>query len=215
MSNKTFAVLGMGRFGMGIALELSKLGAQVMVADHNEDLIDQVKDQVERAVLCDLSDPMSLKKLGLAQMDTVLVTMASNLESSIMCCMIAKESGVGRIVAKARNVRMGDILTRVGADEIIYPEEESAKRNAIRLYSNEIRDFFNIQDALSLIEVVPRSAWVNHSLLELELRKKYGINVIGIKVKGKIMGNPDPNRLIEKDDTLLIIMNKSDVSKVF
>ncbi len=211
---KSFAVLGMGKFGQSICVELSKMGAEVLAVDQNEDLIDQVKDQVERAAVADLSDPEDIRKLGIASMDTVVVTMSMSMEASILCCMIAKESGVKQVVAKAKDHLMGQILQRVGADEIIYPEEESAKRNAYRLISSEIRDFFNIQDTLSLIEMVPKSAWIGHNLIELNLRRKYGMNVIGVKIEGKTIENPDPERNIEETDTLLVILKKSDVSNV-
>ncbi|MBR2281291.1 MAG: TrkA family potassium uptake protein [Spirochaetales bacterium] len=211
---KSFAVLGMGKFGQSISVELSRMGAEVLAVDQNEDLVDQVKDQVERAAVADLNDPESIRKLGIADMDTVIVTMATSMEASILCCMIAKESGVKHVVAKAKDHLMGHILQRVGADEIIYPEEESAKRNAFRLISPDILDFFNIQDTLSLVEMVPKSSWVGHNLIELNLRRKLGMNVIGVKVNGKDIQNPDPERKIEETDTLMIIMRKSDVSNV-
>ncbi len=211
---KSFAVLGMGKFGQSICVELSKMGAEVLAVDQNEDLVDQVKDQVERAAVADLSDPESIRKLGVADMDTVIITMSTSMEASILCCMISKESGVRRVVAKAKDHLMGQILQRVGADEVIYPEEESAKRNAFRLISPDIRDFFNIQDTLSLLEIVPKQAWVGHNLIELNLRRKLGMNVIGIKINGKDIENPDPERNIEETDTLLVIMKKSDVSNV-
>ncbi len=211
---KSFAVLGMGKFGQSICVELSKMGAEVLAVDQNEELIDQVKDQVERAAVADLNDPEAIKKLGIADMDTVIVTMSMSMEASILCCMIAKESGVRQVVAKAKDHLMGQILQRVGADEIIYPEEESAKRNAYRLISSDILDFFNIQDTLSLIEMVPKSSWIGHNLIELNLRRKYGMNVIGVKPHGGTIENPDPERLIEETDTLMVIMKKADVSNV-
>ena len=211
---KSFAVLGMGKFGQSICVELSKMGAEVLAVDQDEDLIDQVKDQVERAAVADLSDPEAIRKLGIADMDTVIVTMSTSMEASILCCMIAKEAGVRRVVAKAKDHLMGQILQRVGADEVIYPEEESAKRNAFRLISPDIRDFFNIQDALSLIEIVPKPTWIGHNLIELNLRRKFGMNVIGVKINGKDIENPDPEKNIEATDTLLVIMKKSDVSNV-
>lgn len=211
---KSFAVLGMGKFGQSICVELSKMGAEVLAVDQDEDLVDQVKDQVERAAVADLCDPESIKKLGIADMDTVIVTMSTSMEASILCCMISKEAGVRRVVAKAKDHLMGQILQRVGADEVIYPEEESAKRNAFRLISPDIRDFFNIQDVLSLVEIVPKPAWIGHNLIELNLRRKFGMNVIGVKINGKDIENPDPERNLEGTDTLLVIMKKSDVSNV-
>lgn len=204
----------MGKFGQSICVELSKMGAEVLAVDQDEDLVDQVKDQVERAAVADLCDPESIKKLGIADMDTVIVTMSTSMEASILCCMVSKEAGVRHVVAKAKDHLMGQILQRVGADEVIYPEEESAKRNAFRLISPDIRDFFNIQDALSLIEIVPKQAWIGHNLIELNLRRKFGMNVIGVKINGKDIENPDPERNLEGTDTLLVIMKKSDVSNV-
>ncbi len=126
--NKTLsvAVLGLGRFGIYAAKELFEQGVDLLIADKNAETINQLSDIADIAVTCDLSDPEAVESLGLGNMNIVLVSMGSNMDSSIMCTMIAKEQGVHKVIAKAASERMGKILKKVGADEIIYPEKEMA-----------------------------------------------------------------------------------------
>ncbi len=127
MAKKSFAVLGMGRFGRGVALALAENGEEVMIVDKETETIDQYSSQVTYAIAADLADEKAVQELGLGNMDTVIVGMGMDLEASILSVMIAKESGARKVIAKAASKRMGDILLRVGADRIIYPEEEMGK----------------------------------------------------------------------------------------
>jgi len=127
MAGKTFAVLGMGRFGRGVALELARNGEEVMIVDKESETIDQYAPQVTYAITADLADEKAVQDLGLGNMDAVIIGMGMDLEASILSVMVAKESGANEIIAKAANKRMGEILLKVGADRIIYPEEEMGK----------------------------------------------------------------------------------------
>jgi trk system potassium uptake protein TrkA len=135
MANQSYAVLGLGRFGRGVALALAQNGEEVMIVDKESELIEQYAPQVTYAITADLADEEAVQELGLGNMDAVIVGMGMDLEASILCVMVAKESGVGQVIAKAANKRMGDILLRVGADRIIYPEEEMGKWVAMSLIS--------------------------------------------------------------------------------
>ena len=139
---KSIAVLGMGRFGQFLTAELSKNGADVLIADGDEENIRKFANQVSCAIKADLNDPEVIRGLGLSGVDTVVVAMGSSLDASIMCVMVAKELGVPYVIAKAASLRMGEILRRVGADEIIYPEKESAELTARRLLSSDFLEFF-------------------------------------------------------------------------
>ncbi len=142
MAKKTYAVLGMGRFGRGVALALAQNGEEVMIVDKNSEVIEQYASQVTYAIAADLADEEAVQELGLGNMDVVVVGMGMDLEASILAVMISKESGVKDIIAKAASKRMGDILLRVGADRIIYPEEEMGKRVAkglILKYQDKIK----------------------------------------------------------------------------
>ena len=127
MAKKSFAVLGMGRFGRGVALALAQNGEEVMIVDKIGENIDQYASQVTYAIVADLADEEAVQDLGLGNMDAVIVAMGMDLEASILSVMIAKESGAKEVIAKAKSRRMGEILLRVGADRVIYPEEEMGK----------------------------------------------------------------------------------------
>ncbi len=126
--NKTLsiAVLGLGRFGKYVAKELFENGVDLLLADKDEEVINQMSEIADMAVACDLADPEAIEKLGLGNMNIVIIAMGSSLESSIMCTTIAKEQGVHKVIAKAGNERMGKVLKKLGADEIIYPEKTMA-----------------------------------------------------------------------------------------
>ena len=153
---KSIAVLGMGRFGQFLTAELSRNGADVLIADDNEENIRKFANEVSCAIKADLNDPEVIRGLGLAGVDTVVVAMGSSLDASIMCVMVAKELGVHRVIAKAASLRMGEILRRVGADEIIYPEKESAELTARRLMSSDFLDFFNLGSELCVFSMKPK-----------------------------------------------------------
>ena len=121
------AVLGLGRFGKFTAKELFENGVDLLIADDNEEIINQMSDIAEVAVTCDLSDPDAVEKLGLGNMDVVIVCMGSSMDPSITCIMVAKEQGVHRVIAKAGSDRMGKVLKKIGADEIVYPEKTMAQ----------------------------------------------------------------------------------------
>ena len=145
---KSIAVLGLGRYGQFLADALCRQGADVLVADDDEEIIQRFAPMVSCAVKADLNEPGAIRNLGLNDVDTVVVSMGSSLESSIMCVMVAKEMGIPHVIAKAASLRMGDILRRVGADEIVYPEKESAEATARRLLSSDFIEFFVAQEHL-------------------------------------------------------------------
>ena len=210
---KSFAILGMGRYGRELAKNLYDNGADVLIADDNVELINQLSANATYAVATDLSDPENLKDLGLSNMDVVVVCMSRHVEASVMCAMYAKEAGVPMVVAKACSQRMGKLLKKVGADKITYVEEEAAQRAANHLVSDNLLEYFDLSDNLCLIDMKPKAEWVGKDVRELKLRDKYGINVVAIK-KGSSSFPVDPEAPIEKDFELLIAMNKNDVKKI-
>ena len=146
--SKSIAVLGLGRFGKKLALGLYENGVDVMAVDRDQKLIDSISDKVTYALVADFSNAESIKGIGLEEMDTVVVAMGSDLTASIMAVMISKELGVPYVMAKASDERMGAILTKVGADEVIYPEEEMGERTARILVFDSFLEFFEIDDLL-------------------------------------------------------------------
>ncbi|MBR6402789.1 MAG: TrkA family potassium uptake protein [Eubacterium sp.] len=212
--SKSIAVLGLGRFGKKLALGLYENGADVMAVDRDSKLIDSISDKVTYALVADFSDAESIKGLGLEEMDTVVVAMGSDLTASIMAVMISKEVGVPYVLAKASDERMGAILTKVGADEIVYPEEEMGERTARILVFDSFLEFFEIDDNLCMLEMKPKDEWIGKNLKELNLREKYSMNVVAIKNKNGMKSHINPDKPLGEDMTLLVIIDKVDLKKL-
>ena len=202
---KSIAVLGMGRFGQFLTAELSKNGADVLIADDNEETVRRFANMVSCAIKADLNDPDVIRGLGLQGVDTAVVSMGSSLDASIMCVMVAKELGVPHVIAKAASLRMGEILRRVGADEIIYPEKESAELTARRLMSSDFLDFFNLGSELSVFSMKPKKDWIGKSLRELRLRDRYQLNVIALRENNVTSASMDPDQPLIADCELFAV----------
>ena len=212
--SKQIAVLGMGRFGKSIALSLSDMGADVMAVDANPDVLEKVADKVTFAIEADLKNAESITGTGIENMDVVVVAMGSDLTASITSVMAAKEVGVPFVMAKAADDRMGAILEKVGADKVIYPEEETGVRTARTLMSDSFMDYFDIDKNLCMLEMHPKEDWIGKNLIELNLREKYHANVVAIKDENKMHAFVDPNRKLEETDELLVLLDKTDIKKL-
>ena len=208
---KSFAVLGLGRFGKRLALSLYEMGEEVMAVDKRPELVEAVADSVTYAVEADVSNAEALKGINIGNIDTVVVAMGSDLTASIMAVMASKEEGVPCVIAKAADERMGDILKKVGADRIIFPEEETGIRTARKLVSDSFLEFFDIDDNLCLVEMKPKPEWIGKNLIELQLRDKYHVNVVAIKDESEMRSFIDPKRPLEDDTQLLVIVEKEDL----
>ena len=213
MKYNSFVVLGLGKFGQAIADKLLESGADVMVVDNDEDIIEQYSAKATAAIEADLTDPTAIKAMGISNIDCAIICMGMSLEASIICTMVAKECGVKWVVAKAGSDRMGQVLTKVGADEIIYPEEESGIRTAKRLIASNFLEYFDVSDELCLVEMVPKDKWVGKTLKELNLRQKYGVNVIAIK-DGVVQEYVDPDKPLKACNPLIMILHKNNLSKL-
>ncbi len=211
---KSFAVIGLGRFGRSIALELYRLGADVMVIDKDEEKINRLSDYVTCAINVDVCDTDALTNVGLSNMDAVIVAMSDYLEPSVMSVITAKDLGVPLVIAKARDELTGSIFDKVGADKVVYPEKESGMRLSRKLLSTDFLEFFELSDTVSLIELLPRKEWVGKSLKELNLRKEYRINVIAIKDNEDINVVMDPDEPLKEDCPLVITIKKSDMKRL-
>ena len=212
--NKSFAILGMGKFGQRLATDLYDAGADVLIADEDEDLIDQLADRATYAMTADLSDPESIAQLGLSNMDVVVVCMARHIEASIMCAMVAKEAGVPKVIAKASSKRMKDVLLKVGADEVSLFEEEAASRTARKLLSSDFIDFFDLSDNLCIVNMHPKNEWVGENLMNLRLREKHGINVVAINDGNGLSAIINPTEPLTKEMDLLCVLSKKDAAKL-
>lgn len=211
---KSFAVIGLGRFGSSVARQLYNDGAEVMVIDNDIDEVNKIADSVTVATSIDVTDTDALKNVGLSNMDAVIVSMAASLEPSIICILTAKDLGVPMVIAKARDEISGEIFQKVGADIVLYPERSSGIRLAHKLMSNDFVDFFDLSDSVSLIELMPKAEWVGKSLKQLNLRKEYKINVVAIKQDDDINVSMDPDEPIKEGCPLLVVIKKTDIKRL-
>ena len=212
--NKTYAVFGLGRYGFSVALELVNSGVDVIAVDLDEKIVNSVASELPFCKCADTTDIEVLKKLGIANADVVIVAMAGNIEASVMTVMLCKELGVPTVIAKSSSEMHYKILTKVGADKVVFPEKESGIRLAKNLLSSGLVDIIELSKNVSMIELNVKEEWIDKTLLELNLRKKYSINVIAIKENNKVEINIDPNVVLTENMKLVVIGSKTKLSKL-
>ena len=211
---KSVAILGLGTFGKYLAEEFFESGADVLIADNNEESVSQLSDKAAYAMTADLSDPEAIKGLGIEHMDMVIVSMSQSLEPSIMCVMVAKELGVPFVIAKSSNSRMADILKKIGADEVINIEEDAAFRNVKRLMSDDFLGYFDLGSELCVVEIYPKPDWVGKTLRQLRLRERLNINVVARKDEALRSELIDPNEPLKEGDRLIVVAEKADINEL-
>lgn len=211
---KSIAVLGLGKYGMSLVRELNKIGVDVLAVDRDESVVKEIADYCTEAVCADLEDENSLLSLGLKDMDIVVVAIGDNLEASIMSVLVAKEQGVPRILAKSSSERMSVILNKVGADTVIQPEKYAGKRSAVILASETMLDYFQVDDSLCMIEMLPLDNWVGKSLIDLDLRSSQKINVVARKDEDGHWVLVDPDQPLKENSRLLVVLEQKDLVKI-
>lgn len=212
--NKSYAVFGLGRYGIAVAKELVNNGADVLAVDIDEDIVNSAVADIPFCRCADITDPEVIKQLGISNVDVVVVAMANNLEASVMSVILCKEAGVKMVIAKCADEMQGKILCKVGADKVVYPENESGVRLAKNLLSAGMVDLIDLSDDISVIEIPVREKWVGKTLIELDLRKKYAINIIAIRNGEDILINVDPNVQLSNEMQLVVIINKTNINKL-
>ena len=212
--NKTYAVFGLGRYGYSVAKELVNCGVDVIAVDSSEQIVNTLANELPFCKCADSTDIEVLKKLGISSVDTVIVAMAGNIEASVMTVMLCKELGVPNVIAKSSSEMHYKILTKVGADKVIFPEKESGVRLAKNLLSSGFVDMIELNTEISMIELDVKKDWIGKNLLELNLRKKYSLNVVAIKEKDNININIDPALPLHNEMKLIVVGNKNKLSKL-
>ena len=208
---KSYAVLGMGRYGRKIAETIAKTGVDVLVADSDYDLINEYSSIFTYAVSLDLNNEKALRDLGLNQIDIAIVDMKNNLEATIMCIMIAKEEGVSKVIATAGTEMAEQILKKVGADEVVIPEHDAAFRMAKNLISEDFIEYFDLGNNLCVVKVRPRNEWIGKSLRQLKLPERYDFKVVGIENEDGIQTEFSKDDIIIKDKIMVLIIKKESI----
>lgn len=212
--NQTYAVFGLGRYGKAVAKELVKNGAEVLAVDIDEEIVNGVVDELPYCKCADVTDPDVLQQLAVANIDTVIIAMANNLEASVMTTMLCKELGVKTVIAKCASEMNCRILSRVGADRVIFPESESGIRLAKNLLSDGFMDIIELSSDVSMLELDIRPEWVGKNLMELNLRKRYSINVVALIKDKKISTMIDPEKKLDQSMKLIVIANMAKLKKL-
>lgn len=210
---KTYAVFGLGRYGMAVAQELVKNGMEVLAVDSDQKIVNDAAAILPVCKCADVTDVEVIEHLGIDQIDTVIICMASSLESSVMAVTLCKEAGVKNVIAKCGNQMHQKILLKIGADQVVFPEHESGIRLAKNILSSGFIDMISLSKNVSIIEIDVKDEWVGKNLVELNLRKKHGFNVVAIKKNGQVNVNIHPEQIIDTDTTLIVIANVSRLEK--
>ena len=214
LAKKQFAVIGMGRFGSSVARAISDMGFEVLAIDSDEGRVQDIVNIVTHAVSADSTDEEALKALGIRNFDVVVVSIGQDIQSSILTTLILKDLGVPRIIVKAQNELHGKVLNKIGADKVIYPERDMGLRVAHHLVSPNIMDFIELSSDHSIIEMQAAPQMVGKNLKELDVRAKFGCNVMAIKNNGKMNISPNADDGIKSDDILIIVGANKDLQKM-
>ena len=212
--NQSYAVFGLGRYGRAVASELVKSGAEVIAVDMDQDIINTMSSEIPYCKCADVTDPEVIRQLGIANVDVVIISMATDLEASVMATMLCKEIGVKTVITKCASEMNCKILSKVGADRIVFPEKESGVRMAKNLLSAGFVDLVELSKDVAMIEMQVKPEWEGKSLLELNLRKRYAVNIVAIVHGEEIRVNIDPELPLERSMKLIVIANTEKLNKI-
>ncbi len=211
---KQFAIFGLGSFGSSLATNLYNLGHDVYAIDKSEELINAIADQVTYAVQADVTDIHALKSIGIQNVDVVIIALSTDLNASFLGVINAKELGVKTVYAKAQTDTHTKVLYQLGVDKVISPEKEMGKKIAYSLTNSSFLDLVELDPTHTLMELEALPNWKDHSLIDLNLRVKYNINVIIIKRNDNVIINPLPEEVIHAKDRLIVLGDSSEINKL-
>lgn len=212
MSNKQFLVLGAGRFGSALATTLFQMGHEVVVVDSNEEMIEALMNEVTHAVIADATEESTLQKLGIQNFDTVIVAIGQDLEANILATVAAQSSGAKYVISKARDAMAARVLAQIGANEIVQPEHDMGVRLAKQLESPSILEALEFGPKFSALEVEVNDQLCG-SLAELELPRRFGLQVVSVSRGDSAIVSPTAEYILEKGDTILLIGANRSVDK--
>ena len=215
MNKKTILLIGLGRFGLHIAKKLHELGHEVMAVDVNEEKINQAVPYVTDAQIGNSTNEEFLKSLGINNYDLCIVTISDDFQSSLETTSLLKELGAKKVVSRAERDGQAKFLLRNGADEIVYPEKQLASWMAIKYSADHILDYIEIDNEYAIFEVSVPKDWIGKTIGEIDIRKKYGINILGIKDGKKLNVNVIPSQILSSELSLLVIGDYKKLKKCF
>ncbi|HHW38218.1 MAG TPA: TrkA family potassium uptake protein [Bacillales bacterium] len=210
---KEFVVIGLGRFGGSICRTLAQEGMEVLAIDVDEDRVHEFSDIVSQAVVADTTDETTLKDLGIRNFDHVIVAIGDNIQASILTTLILKELGVKKVTVKALNDYHEKVLAKIGADAIVHPERDMGRRIANNMISTNVLDYLELSDEHSIVELIASKKMDGKTLIEMDVRAKFGCNVVAIKRENQIIVSPMAIEIIQEGDILIVIGADKDIDR--
>ena len=211
---KTFVVIGLGRFGMSVAEELSRLGHEVLVIDGSEENVQQIASQVTHAVAGDARDPSVLRALGVRNYDCAVVAVGDDVGNSALITLNLKELGVKKVVAKAQSMVHWKVLEKIGADLVVFPEQEMGLKLAQSLSNSNILNFIELSEDYGIVEIAGPIDWQGRSLKDLNVRAKYGVNVIAVRAGEEINVAPGGDYVLSSSDVVVALGRTEDTNRL-
>lgn len=212
---KSILLIGLGRFGKHVALHLNRLGHQVMAVDHVEERVNSVLLYVTNAQIGDSTNAEFLKSLGIRNFDVCIVAIGNDFQSSLETTSLLKELGAKLVVSRAARDVQEKFLLRNGADEVVYPEKQLARWTAIRYSADHILDYIELDEEHSIFEVSVPGDWVGQTIRQIDIRKKFNINIMGLRNNGKLALSVSPDMVLEEKDTLMVLGSNKNIQKCF
>lgn len=212
---KSILLIGLGRFGRHIAMKLNDMNHQVMAVDINEERVNAVLPFVTNAQIGDSTNEEFLSSLGIRNFDTCIVAIGDNFQNSLETASLLKELGAKKVVARASRGVQEKFLLRNGADEVVFPEKQLASWTAIRCTSEHILEYIELDEDYSIFELEIPADWHGKTILQINIRKKYGINILGIRENGRLNMNITPDTLLDKGKSILVLGNQKEIQKCF
>ena len=212
---KSILLIGLGRFGKHIAAHLHRLGHQVMAIDCVEERVDSVLPYVTNAQIGDSTNAAFLESLGIRNFDVCIVAIGNDFQSSLETTSLLKELGAKLVVSRAATDVQEKFLLRNGADEVVYPEKQLAKWAAIRYSSDHILDYIELDNVHAIFEVPIPKSWIGRTIGQIDIRKKYSINIMGIKKNGELELTVTPETILADGETMLVLGEYKDIQKCF
>lgn len=209
-----YAVLGLGKFGMSVAKELADAGVEVLAVDKREEAVHEIADIVAYAAIADVTEPGTLESLGIGNMDGAIISIAENLEASVIATIVSKELGVPYVIAKAENSLHQVVLEKIGADKVIFPEQAMGMSVARNIVIGNFLNLVELSPKISMIEMEMKKSWIGKTLRELDLRKNYGFNVVALKNGEDTNTSPDPDQKLKAEETIMITGKNSDLFRL-
>lgn len=212
--HQTYAVFGLGRYGLAVAKELVSTGAEVLAVDSSEAIVSAAAEYLPICKCADVTDKDTIEQLGISNIDIVIIAIAGDLEVSVMATALCKEAGVKTVIAKCASDLHRKILLRVGADKVVFPENESGIRLAKNLLSSGFVDVIDLSGNVSMIEMDVKPEWAGKTLRQLDLRRKHSVNVVAIRQNESVQTSVDPELALDSTMKLIIIADTTKLKKI-